>query len=61
MNPVDQSRNHVGRAATVALVAIVVLGPAVLATLRRASRRVLVGPADPAPTGEPAVSPEPAR
>ena len=26
MSPVDQSRNHVGRAATVALVAIVVLG-----------------------------------
>ena len=49
-----------GRALTNS-VAIVVLGPAVLATLRRASRRVLVGPADPAPTGEPAVSPEPAR
>lgn len=52
-----------GRAITNSI-AILVLGPAVLATLRRASRRVLVGPAAPAASltpEDPAVSPEPAR
>lgn len=48
-----------GRALTNS-VAILVLGPAVLATLRRASRRVLVQPAERAAAAEPA-SPEPAR
>lgn len=52
-----------GRAITNSI-AILVLGPAVLATLRRASRRVLIGPATPAASvtpEDPAVSPEPAR
>lgn len=52
-----------GRAITNSI-AILVLGPAVLATLRRASRRVLIGPAAPAASvtpEDPAVSPEPAR
>jgi len=52
-----------GRAITNSI-AILVLGPAVLATLRRASRRVLVGPAAPAASltpENPAVSPEPVR
>lgn len=48
-----------GRALTNSI-AILVLGPAVLATLRRASRRVLVQPAERAAAAEP-VSPEPAR
>lgn len=39
MSPVDQSRNHVGRAATVALVGVVVLGIALgLVTLALGSR-----------------------
>lgn len=48
-----------GRALTNSI-AILVLGPAVLATLRRASRRVLVQPAERTAAAEPA-SPEPAR
>ena len=39
MSPVDQSRNHVGRAATVALVGVVVLALALgLVTLALGSR-----------------------
>ena len=39
MSPVDQSRNHVGRAATVALVGVIVLGVALgLVTLALGSR-----------------------